>query len=134
VTRLSFAAKRAGMSPEQACAERVYAAYVPDDSGGIEQPDVLSIGSVVGGVGAAARAWDEPLKDFTLRVTEARVGVESPLKLNVFASRRSRTRSPRPPESAQLRSEALEADKLRTGASRGPCLETHDEPDLERLR
>jgi hypothetical protein len=56
---------------------------VPDDSGGIEQPDVLSIGSVVGGVGAAARAWNEPLKDLTQRVMEARVGVESPLKLNV---------------------------------------------------
>jgi hypothetical protein len=44
---------------------------------------VLSIGSVVGGVGAGARAWNEPISELTRRVADARLGVESPLNLNV---------------------------------------------------
>jgi hypothetical protein len=56
---------------------------VPDDGGDIAPPEVLSIGAVVGSVGAAARAWNEPIRELTLRVGEARAGVESPLNLNV---------------------------------------------------
>lgn len=48
-----------------------------------EQPEVLSIGSIVGGVAAASRAWNESISRLATRVAEARVGVESPLNLNV---------------------------------------------------
>lgn len=49
----------------------------------IEEPHILSIGSVVGGVGPRARAWNEPISELTRRVANARSGVESPLNLNV---------------------------------------------------
>lgn len=49
-----------------------------------EAPDALSIGSVVGGVGEAARGWNEPITELTRRVADARSGVESPLNLNVM--------------------------------------------------
>ncbi len=62
---------------------RSYAAAVGEETNDIEEAPVLSIGSVVGGVGPAARAWDRPLRNLTQRVIEARVGVTSSLKLNV---------------------------------------------------
>jgi len=72
------------MSPEHSAPTKIaYAATVPEESNDIEDAEVLSIGSVVGGVGPAARAWNEPITKLTLRVVEARLGVESPLSLNV---------------------------------------------------
>jgi hypothetical protein len=52
----------------------------PDD---IEEAYVLSIGSIVGGVGPEARAWKEPIRELSRQVANARLGVESPLNLNV---------------------------------------------------
>jgi len=56
---------------------------VGTDGEHVEEADVLSIGSVVGGVGTDARAWNEPISELTRRVADARSGVESPLNLNV---------------------------------------------------
>jgi hypothetical protein len=48
-----------------------------------EEAKVLSIGSVVGGVGPKARAWSDSISRLTRRVVAARSGVDSPLNLNV---------------------------------------------------
>ena len=56
---------------------------MPEESNHIEEEDVLSIGSIVGGVGPEARAWNEPISELTRRVADARLGVESPLNVNV---------------------------------------------------
>jgi hypothetical protein len=43
----------------------------------------LSIGSVVGGAGLAARQWNEPLTRLTRRIAELQAGVVTPLNVNV---------------------------------------------------
>ena len=54
-----------------------------EESSRIEEEGVLSIGSIVGGVGPEARAWNDPISELTRRVANARLGVESPLNVNV---------------------------------------------------
>jgi hypothetical protein len=72
------------MSLEHSAAHPIaYAAAVSAERGESEEVDVLSIGSVVGGVGPAARAWDAPINELTSRVAQARLGITSPLSLNV---------------------------------------------------
>ena len=51
-----------------------------------------------------------------------------------FPSQVSRVRARRPLESAQLRPRVLERDEFADGRLARASLETHDEPDLERLR
>jgi hypothetical protein len=48
----------------------------------IETP-TLSLGAVVGGIRPEAKAWSDAVRALTLRVSEARIGAQSPLNLNV---------------------------------------------------
>ena len=48
-----------------------------------EPVEPLSIGSVVGGAGFAARQWDEPLTRLTRRIAALQAGVVTPLNVNV---------------------------------------------------
>jgi hypothetical protein len=43
----------------------------------------LSIGSVIGGQGHAAQQWRDPIRRLQRRVAKLRVGVDSPLNVNV---------------------------------------------------
>ena len=49
----------------------------------VDEADALSIGSVVGGVGPKARAWNDPIRKLARRVADVRSGVDSPLNVNV---------------------------------------------------
>jgi hypothetical protein len=50
---------------------------------GAEGTSVLSLGSIVGGSTLANKPWDGVIRDLTIRIREARRGVEAPLNLNV---------------------------------------------------
>lgn len=48
-----------------------------------EPVETLSVGSVVGGTGEATRRWRDAIKRLAARVAEHRVGIVSPLNVNV---------------------------------------------------
>jgi hypothetical protein len=48
-----------------------------------EETLVLSLGSIVGGSTLANKPWDNAIRDLTIRIREARRGIEAPLNLNV---------------------------------------------------